>query len=350
MLFNKDGAGSAEMKSLLGFIYKSIKFENLTYYISFAERDIKNIISKAVMDVAQDHYISENYKLIEPDEDHPEYTILDELVTKIQFPVAVHAYRRFVPSNDLTHSDKGRQIFVSNEEKPAFEWMIDKDNQNLLDLANEATDLLLEFLDEHVDDTIIPPVEENEDPLPAVLLIPWATSNHFIVSKQLFINNAREFDLVFAINSSRRVYITLLPFIKHVQLTIIRPCLTDDQYEGLLDEVMNQDIPEDSQIIIDLIRQPLGLLALSMAIRRLSVELLPDGLFTSMVGGVVRTKQATAKIDRNEVAGLLEKDAQKQLGRLQEYLRKLSLIENGEAYEPIDHTERIDEDQKYVRL
>ena len=126
MLFNKDSTGSTELKALIGFIYKSINFDNLKSYIGFAQRDIKKIIGSDVFQVAQDHYDSENYLLAEIDEAHPEYTILDELVDRIQYPVAVHAYRRYVPSSDLSHSDKGRQIFVSEQEKPASEWQIER--------------------------------------------------------------------------------------------------------------------------------------------------------------------------------------------------------------------------------
>jgi len=41
---------------------------------------------------------------------------------------------------------------VTNEEKPAFEWQIEKDNENLIRLENEGIDFLLEFLDDHIDD------------------------------------------------------------------------------------------------------------------------------------------------------------------------------------------------------
>ncbi|MGA2823298.1 MAG: DUF6712 family protein, partial [Bacteroidales bacterium] len=157
MIFNNNSNGILELKELIGFIYKSINFENMISYIGFAERDIKKIIGKEVFSIAEDHYHSENYEVepvagdppVEGDppgegdptpEEHPEYLVLDELVKKIQLIVALNAYRRYVPSLDLMHSDKGRQITVTDTEKPAFEWQIEKDNENLVSLANEAMD------------------------------------------------------------------------------------------------------------------------------------------------------------------------------------------------------------------
>ena len=150
MIFNNSNNGSAELKELIGFIYKSINFDNLKSYITFAQRDIIKIIGEDVFNVACSHYLSHNYNQGRND-NFPEWELLDQLVSCIQYPVAVLAYRKYVPSADLTHSDKGRQIFVSDQEKPAFEWQIEKDNENLLTLAHEAIDVLLEFLDKAKD-------------------------------------------------------------------------------------------------------------------------------------------------------------------------------------------------------
>ena len=111
MIFNKSKKGSAEVKERIGFIYKSINFDNLKPYMLFAERDLKQIIGKDVFDVAEQHYNGDHYCQETADEDHPEYPVLDEFVSRIQMVVAIQAYRRFVPSNDIAHSDKGRQIF-----------------------------------------------------------------------------------------------------------------------------------------------------------------------------------------------------------------------------------------------
>jgi len=230
MIFNKDSNGAVELKELLGFIYKSIHFENLISYLGFAEKDLKNIVGKEILKLAEDHYKSANYHHAAVT-DHPEYLILDDLVKKVQFPLAILAYRRFVPSNDLTHSDKGRQINVTETEKTAFEWQIEKDNQNLLSLAYEAIDFLLEFLDEHnVDDD---PVGEE-----------WNQSDAFKKSHSILIS-LDQFNAVFPISGSRRLFITLTPFIIRVQKNIIVPVITKDIFDSLIESIKDKDTDED---------------------------------------------------------------------------------------------------------
>ncbi len=351
MLFNKDSAGSSELKALIGFIYKSINFDNLKSYIGFAERDIKKIIGKEVFQVAQDHYDSENYLLAEADEDHPEYPILDELVRCIQYPVAVHAYRRYVPSSDLTHSDKGRQIFVSEQEKPAFEWQIEKDNENLLRLANDGTDILLEFLDEHIDDQVeIVPPKDTFPPVGYTPLLPWKTSAALLATRELFINTVDEFQKVFMIGGSRLTFISLLPIMRRVQDNEIKSCFTAEKYAELQAAIEDDDISADNLIILDKARQPLALLTLSVAAKRLTAEVLPDGIFSNMTINVIKTKSAASKIDRNEISASLEKDGLRELRKLQDHLAKLEAAAAGTTIDPVDFTERFDVTDKFVRL
>ncbi len=350
MLFNKGDTGSTELKDLIGFIYKSINFNNLQSYIDFAERDIKKIIGKEVFQVAQDHYDSDNYQAPEPDppgegeepaEEHPEYAVLDELVSRIQYPVAIHAYRKYAPNSDLTHSDKGRQIFVSEKEKPAFEWMIEKDNDNLLRLANEATDILIEFLDDHSDDTI-----DGEDQA----LIPWKDSQAYQKLKGSFINTVDQFEEIFRIGGSRLTFLSLLPFMKRVQENELKPCFTDAMYANILEEIASCEISEGNQLILDRARPPLALLTLSMAAKRLTTEFLPDGLFINQVTSVVKSKMAAGKVDRNEVSKNLELDGMRELRKLQDYLAKLAAAEAGTTLDAVDLTEHISADEKFVRL
>ncbi len=374
MLFNKEEHGSLELKALIGFIYKSINFDNLKSYIGFAERDIRKIIGAEVFHVAQDHYDSENYLLTEADEDHPEYLVLDELVSRIQYPVAVHAYRKYVPSSDLTHSDKGRQILVTEQEKPAFEWQIEKDNENLLKLAHESTDILLEFLDDHKDDIVTPAplvqshgdLDQDEEPsgeipdvendtllfgdTPETLLIPWKTSAAYLASRELFINTVDELQKIFMIGGSRLVFLSLLPLMRRIQWNEIKSCFTEEKYAELQEQVQSGEISEANAIILDKARQPLVLLSLSVAAKRLTAEILPDGIFSNITTTVIKSKSPASKIDRNEVSSSLEKDGMRELRKLQDYMAIIDAETAGITLEAVDLTEHIDATLKFVRL
>jgi len=68
------------------------------------------------------------------------------------------------------------------------------------------------------------------------------------------------------------VYLSLCPFIRLVQDNEIRSCFTEENWSALKEQILDDDLSQENKILIDLARQPLALLALSMAIRRLSVE------------------------------------------------------------------------------
>ncbi len=350
MIFNKGNAGSVELKELIGFVYKSINFSNLTTYISFAERYIKKIISPEVFSVAEVHYNSDHYHYTPddetpPDPPHPEYALLDELVAKIQFPVAINAYRKYVPSSDLIHSDKGRQIFVSEQEKPAFEWQIEKDNENLITLEHEAIDVLLEFLDANLDTTYA----DDDDEGTQIQLLPWGTTDAFKATRELFIPNVEEFEKVFLIGGSRMTYLSLVPFIRSIQDNDIRPCLGEDRYCEIKEQFIDGDISADNKIILDKLCPPLGLLSLSLAVKRLSAEVLPSGIFTRITANVIKGKTPASKQDRNEIASSFEKDGQHELLKLQEYLRKIDTAASGETFTAME-PKVIDPLKKFVRL
>ena len=339
MLFNKSGNGAAELKELLGFIYRSSKFENLISYIGFGEREVRKIIGSEVFTLAEDHYKSDNYRIDPPDEEHPEYALLDELVTRIQLPSALHAYRRYAPSNDVTHSDKGRQIFVSDDEKPAFEWQIDKDNQNLLDLAHEAVDLLLDFLAERLKD----------DPDSSGIGAAWGGSEAYKSLKGLFVSSVVEFENTLFINGSNRVLFALISSLRECQENDIRPCLTTERYDTIIEEMLDGDISEENAGILDRIRPAMVCLALSKGVKRLAIEVLPDGLFQNLVSGVVRGKEPASPIDRINLSKFLEEEGQRELRKLIEHLRKISQEASGETYTPVDPLQRMDPIQKYFR-
>lgn len=346
MIFNKSNNGIEEFKELIGFIYASLNFANLTTYIALAEREIIGVIGSQQFNQALDHYHSDNFRLQDKQPDHPEYALLDELVLKVQLPVALHAYRRYVPSNDLSHSDKGRQIFVSENEKPAFDWMIQRDNENLLRLANDATELLLEFLDANIDQTYL-----SDEPV-----LDWYQAGIFNRRKYLFIQSANDFETVFPIGKSRMLFNAMIPLLKRVQETEIRACFTSDKWNELKIQLADFDLSDNdldewaaNLEIIDRIKPPLALLAMAKAVKRFSSELLPNGVFSNELTSIEGKKPA-GKTDRNEISASIEADGRKELQKLQEYMSKLTLEQSGETYEIETRSDVIDETQKFVRL
>ena len=330
MIFNKSTNGAEEAKALLGFIYKSNEFNNLITYINIAERDIKRVIGPEVFKLAEDHYKSDNYKLV-PDEGEtadPMHLLLDQLVQHIQLPVMLHAYRRYAPLNDLSHSESGRQITVTDELKPAFEWMLERDNKSLLDIAHETTDILIEFLDEQTDIPYVPTeIAPTGEPTNNTIEEAWRTSATYSAQRDLFINSAREFDSIFPIGASRRLFLTLVPFIREVELRHIRPAIGATKYDAIRELIKDGDLTvagnEESFEIHQLSKVPIALITISIALKRLSVELLPDSVIQSFSAMDVKQSKTANSTDRIGVSAMLERDGRRELLPLQNYITSL---------------------------
>jgi hypothetical protein len=325
---------SEELKKHIGFIYLANKFENMKTYIAMAERDIIRLIGKSVYELAADYYTDQ------PEED-PNKELLEELISKIQLPVALHAYRRYAPGADLSHSEAGRQIHVTETEKPAFEWMIRRDNANILDLAHEATDMLLEWLDEQLVPVVVPPEEEGGEETEEVNIVgeAWGSSTEYEATKSLLISSALQFDAVYPINASRRLYLTLVPFIREVEKRFIEPAITTARYEEIKENIADLEaLDADEEKILDLARVPIALMTMSIALKRLSMELLPDSVVQNYTtGDAVKTNIADSA-DRRGLSALLERDARRELVPLQAFIASLN-TETVEEDEETDSTQ-----------
>ena len=89
---------------------------------------------------------------------------------------------------------------------------------------------------------------------------------------------------------------------------------------------------------------------MSVAIKRLSIELLPNGLFQNYTTSVIKSKAASPKVDRNEVSINLERDGMKELRRLQDLLHKLDLQSSGAEEMLTDLADRFDTALPFARL
>lgn len=328
MLFNKNDNGASEIKSLIGWIYKSNSFANLATYIKMAERDIIRLVGIGIYNFASNWYHSERYEdPREPDQAN------DDLVHALQLPIALFAYRRYAPGADLSHSEAGRQITVTEELKPAFEWMIKRDNQNITDLAYEATDMLLEYLDSCVNPNVDMIIEEEvstnggvmDPPIsPSIIGDLWAGSIEYKLAKSLFINSALEFDQVFPIKASRMLYLSLVPFIREVELRHIAPAILASRYEVIKERIRDKDLTEEDKRIIELSKVPIALLTMSTALKRLSMELLPDSIVQNFTAVDASRSHTADSDDRRGLSALLERDGKRELIPLQNYIASLS--------------------------
>lgn len=332
MLFNKNDNGTEELKNLIGFFYASNSFSNIQTDIMLAEEEMAELIGKELYDLADEHYNSEDYEGEDPEE---ETQLLDDLVHHIQLPVAYYAYKSFSANVDISHEDTGRRVKIDPErEKLAWEWMLEKDDQAVLNKAHKTTDRLIAWLEEHVEE-----IEE------------WESSDARKATLSLFINTAKDFDAIFPIDQSRRFFLKIVPFIREVERVHIKPVLGPDRFDEIKAAIEAGEF-EDEDHILEYIKVPVALYAMSIAVKRLSIEVLPNGVFQNYVSDRLtqNAKNAAATDVRREVGQSLENDAKQQLWVLQEYLNKLNADDSGETYIPSEITDRMSEDNKFIRM
>ena len=321
MIFNINNNGTAEFKRAIGFLYKSVDFEKFLPFVEIVKNYLLQYIGNEIYTLAEDHYNSENYL-------NEEFKELNSLVNLIQDAIARGSYRLYVPSGDITHSNKGRQIFVSDQEKPAFEWQINKDNQNLIKIEGIAIDTLLSFLDNC---QLTPAPDPEADPpqtppTPSVGDV-WHLSESFKKSKSLFINTTLEFNTHIDIKNSRRLFMLLIPHIARAERNIILPVIGQTWYSEIKSMILNGTIEDEGNEnhaeMLLLIQQCLPFYAMSKAILQLSMEVLPEGLMINYITSTQNSANAATDEQRQQYSATMKSAGEDEIQALYLFKNKM---------------------------
>lgn len=325
MLFNKNNQGIAELKAHLGFLFASNHFANIQTELTLAQEQLAKITGKAVMDAAQAHYTSNNYKLASPSQEQAK---LDELVAHLQLPIALQGYLDYAPSADLIHDNIGRRAAYEENTQIAREWQIDRSEASLTNRLNLSIDRLLEWLD-------------------ASELTSWTASENYTQARALFLHTAEAYQKFHPIDHSRRFYIMAMPFIQLAENVDIRPALGQAEYSRLKELWQTRSAAgADLALIEGYIQPALAALAMMQALRKLPVKALPQGIIQAYTSDRQTTKssQPATLFDRIGAAQEMQKEANGHLQRLHEYIRQQNIVLTPE--EP----KTLDINQKFFRV
>lgn len=242
---------SKELQDLTGTYFESSEFSKIKTDVLIETEFLINLIGKEVYSSALS-----KYKKPESDSHNPEQI---DIIQHIQLPIAIKATLRYYQSNMVTHGDNGRKVKINpNNEKMAWEWMIDADDLAQLRKAQAATDRLINFLEKEK-------------------VTEWLASNARKEARSLFVNSTELFQKTFPIDNSPTFFYTVTPFLRIIQNTQVRPQMGED-YAILETAWKTNDVPEEKKPLLELIQQAMVLLAIGMATRRLSVQVLPDSV------------------------------------------------------------------------
>lgn len=275
MIFNKENKGAQELRELTGNYYANNKFNKIAGEIELAAEELAALVGDDVMVLAGKYYA-------EPGEDADA-----ELVRKVQRPIAILATLRMYRKNDLSHEDDGRKFKMATDgsEKLPWEWQLDRDDALHLEEYYKAVDALIRYL--------------NKDQLKE-----WTETASYKLSQTLIIRNGEAFDSYFPIERSERMYLMLVPFIREAQMLTVKRAYGSG-WDDLLEE---KDVPETDAHFAAC--KAVALLAMSMALRRLSLGVIPGGVIRRFMteNGMGESEPASLK-DVERVAGWMADDA-----------------------------------------
>ncbi len=307
ILFNKNSDGSAELKSLVGWLYKSIEFDNVRMDIELAQEEVANLIGADVLNRALVHYSGVEYEAETPT---PLMIFNDTLVHYIQLPVALLAYKSYSENADVSHEDSGRKVKIdSDNEKLPWEWMLDRDNAAILRKAYKTLDRLISFLENNVE-----AIDE------------WKNSEVRTLMNSLFISSTSKFDAIFPIDKSLRFFLKILPFVKEVERKQIRPILGAELFTSLKEKKAAGTLLEADEDLLEYVNNAIPFLTMSIATKRLSLQVIPEGVVQSFVSERQTSQAKSVPVLElvNQISKSLQTDGSAELRSLSNYLVDLN--------------------------
>ncbi|WP_372744276.1 DUF6712 family protein [Lutibacter sp.] len=301
LLFNSDDTlATAELKELLGFIDADIKFANIRSKIITATNDVIAVVGKEMYDLA----VLEYEKAPEAENKNK------DLIFSMRNPIAIQAYRLFAPHNDLSHTNKGRLNRLEDKEKTAFEWMIDKDDKALEKSYYRAMDDLIMYLESSIE--------------------AWEETEAYKKTHSLFISTANEFDDIFPIGNSRLLFLKLAPGIRRCEDNNIKARIGEALYTSLKED------PSTNKDLVKKIKEACVYSSMAWAMRRLSVQLFPEGVLQGFVSErmTINAKKAPEYNEPYAVAHYFEADAKEIFKEIETIIYQLNKLPD-EVIEPI---------------
>jgi len=190
-------------------------------------------------------------------------------------------------------------------ESIAWDWQYDRDDAAALRNYQRALDRLIRFLN------------ENAESLPE-----WKDSEARKSSLNLFINSSVHFNRLFAIDDSPVFFLRLAPIMREIERKHIKPILGTEKFDELKEAIRSGDeLSGTNQELYDYVCDPIPLITMSMAVKRFSVTVLPEGVVQNFFSERTQTKASIpATIDLvNSVSKSLFADGLKVLDELKKY-------------------------------
>ena len=284
MIFNKDNKGAQELRDLTGNYYANNDFHKIQSDIRAASYYLTKVVGEAVYSRAVDAYLNGE----ESGTDEGQIADVPKFIELVQRPIAIMATLQMYRKNDVSHEDSGRKVTVSSDgtDKIPWEWQLDRDDAIHMEEYYQAVEQLIDYLNK----TQLKERMESEQKQ---------------LADTLLIRSGREFDKYFPIQSSERMYLLLVGFIREVQIRYIRPAYGADKWDDLLKD---RSTPENEVRFAAC--KATALLSMSLAMLRMPLQLIPGGVVRNYMSENGMRESLPASIDDvKRLASWLEQDA-----------------------------------------
>lgn len=272
ILFNKDQARSGELLEVLGFTDADINLAKVWPYLRSASREILTIIGK------------ENYTICETVNDDIDSADDEnaELYDLVRYAIALDAFRKYAPLNDLSFTNDGRLFRRDEHQVAAFQWQIDTSNDAMERRYYESVDEIINFI---MDSEVLEP------------------SDYMTQFSGLYVPNLKAFQKYVNINESHLLYFKLAPSLRLCEQREIINRMGDNF--PIYKAVAMRD-----SYIHGLVQNICVYFAMADGVQKFSVQLFPEGLMKSELpnkkAGTGYDKESTTLFYRSELASLLK--------------------------------------------
>ncbi|UJF29896.1 hypothetical protein L0B70_00440 [Kaistella sp. 97-N-M2] len=240
ILFNKDNAESGEILDVLGFTDADINLAKVWPYLRSASREIQTIIGE------------DNYTICETVGDDIDAAEDEnaELYDLVRYAIALDAFRKYAPLNDLAFTNEGRLFRRDEHQVAAFQWQIDNSNDAMERRYYESVDEIINFIMD----------SEHLEP-----------SDYMMQFSGLYVPNLKSFQKYVNINDSHLLYFKLAPSLRLCEQREIINRM------GAKFQEYKADAMRDSYIH-GLVQNICVYFAMADGIQKFSVQLFPEGL------------------------------------------------------------------------
>lgn len=278
--------------------------EQIKLYVPISAGYVPDSFADYVLQAEQDYLIPELGEglyeaIVAPNSDYPE-----PLKTMLARAGCHLAWDLYLPFQEAVINNTGVVQMRTDNEVSAKSETIQRMQDSFQQIGLKELEKALLFIERNADD------EKYEA---------WKEGNAYALARELLVPNLSTFERALYLGNSRRMFARVIPLIRIMEYTQIRPVLTKSFYEVLK---ANPDTPENRLLLDTLVLPALTRLALAYALPSLAVVFGYDTVlnFENTGAGFTKAYRSTPVELLNSLAERMQAQGKEMLSEIVPYL------------------------------